>query len=73
MPAEGYWDTRLNNTTRGGWIESTPYVTRSVSVSGTGRYPNYIYVDGQGALHFPNLSNDLAAAGSLRLDFAFTI
>jgi hypothetical protein len=46
MPAEGYWDTRLNNTTRGGWIESTPYVTRSVSISGTGRYPNYIYADG---------------------------
>lgn len=72
MPNEGYWSTSADGRTYGGWIESTPYVTRSVSI-GNGRQPNYAFVDKQGSLHFPNLTNDQAAAGSLSLDFAFTI
>lgn len=73
LPNESYWDTTSGNRTAGGWIQSTPYVTRSVSLGGTGRYPNYVFVDEQGDLKYPNLSNDQAAAGSLSLDFAFTI
>lgn len=68
----GVYATGSSNTVAGGWIKSTPYVTRSVT-NVSGRYPNYIYITEEGQTISPSVSNDSAAVGSLNLNFAFTV
>lgn len=72
LPQTGFWKTGGTNTVDGGWIKSTPYVTRSVPKA-SGKSPNYMFITEVGKTVAPVGSNDQAATGSLSLDFAFTI
>ena len=72
MTQSGVYATGSSSNVVGGWIKSTPYVTRSVTNTGN-RYPNYIYITEEGRTIAPSASNDQAASGSLNLNFAFTV
>lgn len=76
LPNAGYFDTTVGGTQQGGWISSTPYVTRSVPYGTSGsstKYHNYIYIDRKGTVITPTTQNDTVGTGTLRLDFAFAI
>ena len=64
------FNTFYNGSTRGGWMKSTAYTTRSVSARSLNN-SNFIYVNVRGETVIPAESG--TQPGLLSLDYAFTI
>lgn len=70
VPAEGIFNPIIGSNIEGGWVQSSAYMTRSVTSTGAQRN-NFIYINALGSTIEPIDSN--SQPGVLSLDYAFAI